>query len=109
MTILSAPVSPTPELGQLVVVRDRHWVVTAVARSTQLPGVLSRAEDHSQHLVSLWSVEDAGLAPALAVIGELDPGARVLVTATLPRPRAGHFDGPDRLAAFLDAVRWGAI
>ncbi|MDQ1501045.1 MAG: hypothetical protein QOI86_4385, partial [Actinomycetota bacterium] len=110
MTILTPPSAlAAPEAGQLVVVRDRHWVVTDVDESSQLPDVLSRAEDHRQHLVSLSSVEDDGLGQDLAVVWELEPGSRVLDTATLPRPLAGHFDAPDRLAAFLDAVRWGAI
>ena len=43
------------------------------------------------------------------MIWEIEPGAMVLETATLPHPRVDRFDDPERLDAFLDAVRWGAI
>lgn len=63
----------------------------------------------SQTLIDLSSVEDDGFGDDLNVIWEVEPGARVLETATLPRPTPGRFDDPERLDAFLDAVRWGAI
>jgi superfamily II DNA or RNA helicase len=62
-----------------------------------------------QHLVELVSVEEDGHGDELTAIWEVEPGARVLEQATLPTPVAGRFDGPSRLDAFLDAVRWGAI
>ena len=62
-----------------------------------------------QHLAELSSVEDDGLSQELSVIWEIEPGAMVLETATLPHPRVDRFDDPGRLDAFLDAVRWGAI
>jgi superfamily II DNA or RNA helicase len=57
----------------------------------------------------LSSVEDDGFGEELTVFWEVEPGTVVLPKATLPRPEPGCFDDPDRLAAFLDAVRWGAI
>ena len=39
-------------------------------------------------------------------IWEIEPGATVIEKVALPRPTG--FDAPDRLDAFLDAVRWGA-
>lgn len=98
-----------PEQGQLVVCRDRHWVVSDIAAS-QLPAdPMSPDDAPNQHLVTLSSVEDDGLGDLLRVIWELEPGAQALQTATLPEPRAGHFDPPEQLAAFLDAIRWGAV
>jgi superfamily II DNA or RNA helicase len=98
-----------PEPGQLAYVRDRHWVVTSVTAGALPPDVLA-AEDHRrQHLVGLSSVEDDGLGQELTVVWELEPAARTLATATLPRPQEGRFDDPARLDAFLDAVRWGAV
>src|SRR5437588_49109 len=91
------PIAAAPEVGQLVRVRDRHWVVSDATAST-LDG------DHTQHLLELSSVEDDGLDDELAVIWEIEPGATILETATLPRPRLDHFDDPSRLDAFLDAV-----
>ncbi len=97
-----------PELGQLALCRDRHWIVSDV-QASQLPGDPLALTDPQQHLITMSSVEDDGLGEVLSVVWELEPGARTLATATLPEPRAGHFDPPEQLAAFLDAVRWGAV
>ncbi len=98
-----------PEQGQLVLCRDRHWVVADVVAG-QLPlDPLAADDTQVQHLLTLSSVEDDGLGDLLRVIWELEPGAQALATATLPEPRAGHFDPPEQLAAFLDAIRWGAV
>lgn len=92
-----------PEVGQLVRVRDRHWVVTnVVASSLEIPAA------SPSHLVELSSVEDDAYGDELTVFWEVEPGTVVLPKATLPQPSEG-FDDPGRLAAFLDAVRWGAI
>src|SRR5437868_562996 len=53
-----------PELGQLVLLRDRHWVVGDIARSG-LPADGSAGEAEPQHLLTLSSVEDDGLGEAL--------------------------------------------
>jgi len=98
-----------PELGQLVRVRDRHWVVADGAPS-QLPrDILAAPSESDQTLLALSSVEDDGLGEQISVIWELEPGAEVLQTATLPTPVAGRVDPPAQQAAFLDAVRWGAV
>jgi SNF2 family DNA or RNA helicase len=90
----------------LVDVRQRRYVVTDVVRST-LPGDPLRAPGHGlQHLVSLASVEDDAIGEELQVIWEIEPGAAVNDQVALPAPTG--FDVPDRLDAFLDAVRWGA-
>ena len=95
-----------PEQGQLVSVRTRHWVVTNVAPSTLPPDQLRAGLAPAQNLLTLSSVEDDGLGEELQVVWELEPGARVVEKVALPDPTG--FDPPDRLDAFLDAVRWGA-
>ncbi|HEY7429014.1 MAG TPA: hypothetical protein VH682_32585 [Gemmataceae bacterium] len=95
-----------PEQGQLVSVRQRQWVVTEVAKSTLPASPLRPSDNCAQHLVSLSSVEDDALGEELQVIWELEPGAQVIEKVALPEPTG--FDPPDRLDAFLDAVRWGA-
>uniref|UniRef100_E6Q7N6 Putative helicase SNF2 family protein n=1 Tax=mine drainage metagenome TaxID=410659 RepID=E6Q7N6_9ZZZZ len=99
--------APVPEKGQLVSVRDRFWIVKAVVPST-LPLDVASGE-RRQHLVELSSVEDDGLGDELTVIWEIEPGTSIRETGSLPTPRAGEFDVPERLRTFLDAVRWGAI
>jgi hypothetical protein len=61
----------------------------------------------TSHLLKLSSVEDDGLGEELDVIWELEPGTSVHEKSSLPDPTS--FDDPNRLRAFLDAVRWGAI
>ena len=96
-----------PEQGQLVEVRRRQFVVTDVLQSALPPNMLGLAEAAPQHLVALTSIEDDALGEELRVIWELEPGARVREQSALPEPAS--FDAPDRLDAFLDAVRWGAV
>lgn len=100
----TATISPHPEQGQMVSVRSRNWIVTDVSASTLPPERLQM--ESPQHLLTLSSVEDDGLGEELNVIWELEPGARVVEKVALPEPTG--FDPPDRLDAFLDAVRWGA-
>ncbi len=97
-----------PELGQLVVLRDRHWVVADIARSG-LPDEVGASSVDPQHLLTLSSVEDDGLGEEIRVIWEIEVGARILETATLPTPVGRNFDPPERLDAFIDAIRWGAV
>ena len=93
-----------PEIGQLAIVRKRPFVITEI-----IPSVagLSGEATGANHLIKLSSVEDDGLGEELQVIWELEPGTTVHEKSTLPNPDS--FDHPERLQAFLDAVRWGAI
>ena len=101
----STTITP-PEVGQMVRVRSRHWMVTDVAASALPTHRLQAPLETPQHLVALASVEDDGLGEELHVLWELEPGARVIEKVALPEPTG--FDSPTRLDAFLDAVRWGA-
>src|SRR3984893_13155749 len=90
----------------MVSVRSRNWMVTDVSASTLPPERLQTGLEFPQHLLTLASVEDDGLGEELNVLWELEPGARVVEKVALPDPTG--FDPPDKLDAFLDAVRWGA-
>ncbi len=94
-----------PEIGQLVRVRQRRYVVTDVRPSAQPRDGLVLAETHN--LVEISSVEDDAYGEELSVIWELEPGARPDDARDLPTPTG--FDEPARFDAFMDAVRWGAI
>ena len=91
-----------PDAGQLVEVRRRQWAVTDV-RASAFPGDGVPAP---QHLVTLASLDEDALDESLAVVWELEPGARIVDKAGLPR--IDGVDSCERLEAFLDAVRWGA-
>lgn len=91
-----------PETGQLVEIRRRQWVVTDIQESAITVGDKSKA----QHLITLVSLEEDALDESLSVIWQLEPGARILDTAGLPK--LDGYDSCSRLEAFLDAIRWGA-
>ncbi|MFB9676061.1 DISARM system SNF2-like helicase DrmD [Streptosporangium vulgare] len=86
-----------PAIGALVAVRGQRWVVGEVEASG------------ANTLVSLQSVEDGRYGDRLDVIWEIEPGRRVLPSGSLPDVTPEGFDPPERLAAFLDAVRWSAV
>src|SRR5438128_802860 len=93
-----------PEVGQLVVVRKRPFVVIEIVPSAVNPATAGKV---TSHLLKLSSVEDDGLGEELDVVWELEPGTSIHEKSTLPEPTT--FDDPKHLQAFLDAVRWGAI
>ena len=103
---MSSVVPSPPEQGQLVSVRSRQWIVNDVRPSTLPALALKPVFGGPQHLLTLSSVEDDGLGEELQVIWEIEAGARVIEKVALPEPTG--FDPPDKLDAFLDAVRWGA-
>jgi len=96
----------TPEQGQLVQVRSRPWVVNEVKPSTLPVPAMAMPIARTQNLLTLSSVEDDGLGEELQVIWEIEPGAKIVERVAVPEPT--DFDSPDKLDAFLDAVRWGA-
>jgi superfamily II DNA or RNA helicase len=102
---VSIAVGDVPEVGNVVRVRDRLWVVSDATRS-ELPDETFR---EPQYLLNLTSVEDDGFGDTLRVIWEIEPGREVLRAATLPRPITDRLDAPQQLDAFIDAVRSGAI
>ncbi|GAB3316273.1 DISARM system SNF2-like helicase DrmD [Geodermatophilus aquaeductus] len=99
-----------PEQGQIAVVRGSTWAVTDV-RAQSLPR--SGADDAVtglQHAVTLQSLEEDRLGEELQVVWELELGRSLRPATGLPNSiDPQRFDEPSRLAAFIDALRWGAI
>jgi superfamily II DNA or RNA helicase len=105
---MTMPPPPTiPEVGQLVDVRQRRFIVTDVMASSLPRDPLALRQAGAHHLVTLTSVEDDALGEEIQIIWEVEIGAQVHETLVLPTPDG--FDSPHRLAAFLSAVRWGAV
>ncbi|MER6602639.1 DISARM system SNF2-like helicase DrmD [Streptomyces parvus] len=96
-----------PEEGNLVEVRGQSWVVARVEPSAAAPA--DEDDRRPATLVHLQSVADGRFGDTLSVIWEVEPGRRVLPAGSLPDASAGSYDSPNRLAAFLDAVRWSAV
>ncbi|SCL28676.1 SNF2 family N-terminal domain-containing protein [Micromonospora pallida] len=84
-------------VSKLVAVRGQRWVVSNIEPAGQCT------------LVTLQSVEDGRYGHTLDVIWEVEPGRQVLPSGALPPVAGEAFDSPQRLAAFLDAVRWSAV
>ena len=97
------------EVGQLVRARGQQWVVTALSRSSQPADELSPAHLPGRTLATLTSVSDDDLGDELTLVWEVEPGREILPVSHLPEIRGGGFDDPERLGAFLDAVRWGTV
>ena len=96
-----------PELGQVVRCRDRIWAVNDVEASSLPADPVAGTCPH--HLVRMSSLEDDGFGDEQTVIWEIEPGTEIIPHQELPRPDLERLDPPERLDAFLDAVRWGAI
>ncbi|MDJ0466852.1 DISARM system SNF2-like helicase DrmD [Streptomyces sp. H27-C3] len=104
------PLPPVPEPGQVVNVRGSTWAVADV-RQQGLPR--SPADESTAglaHVVTMQSLEEDRLGQELAVVWELEVGHTVAPAQGLPEAiRPDGFDDPNVLAAFVDAVRWGAV
>jgi superfamily II DNA or RNA helicase len=99
-----------PEPGQVVEVRGSTWAVTDVREQ----GLPRSPSDESaaglNHVVGLQSLDEDRLGSELSVVWELEVGHTVAPDQGLPETiGAGEFDDPNTLAAFVDAVRWGAV
>ena len=105
-----AAVPPLPEQGQIVNVRGAAWAVADV-RAQGLPrSPADEGEPGLTHVVQLQSLEEDRLDEELAVVWELEVGQTVAPDQGLPEPISPDgFDDPNTLAAFVDAVRWGAV
>lgn len=99
-----------PEPGQIVDVRGAVWAVSDV-REQALPR--SPADDGRptlNHVVSLQSLAEDRLGEELDVVWELEVGHSIAPDQGLPEIITPEgFDDPNALAAFVDAVRWGAV
>ena len=99
-----------PDVGQIVIVRGANWVVTDVQQQTLGRSSADDALQALQHAVTLQSVEEDRLGQELRVIWELEQGRSFNAARGLPAEiDPAKFDDPNRLAAFIDALRWGAI
>ncbi|WP_210438814.1 DISARM system SNF2-like helicase DrmD [Nocardioides xinjiangensis] len=103
-------VAAIPEIGQIVTVRGANWAVTDVTQQGLTRSSADDAVQQLQHAVSLQSVEDDRLGHELRVVWELEPGRSASAHRGLPEKiDPERFDDPNKLAAFVDALRWGAI
>lgn len=105
-----AGVPTLPEVGSIVEVRGATWAVTDVRGQGISRSPADESRGNRQHVVSLQSLEEDRMGEELSVIWELEVGQTVLPDQGLPDIiNADSFDDPNRLGAFVDAMRWGAV
>ncbi|MCX4766003.1 DISARM system SNF2-like helicase DrmD [Streptomyces sp. NBC_01275] len=106
----AAAVPPLPEPGQVVKVRGSTWAVSAIRKQGLPRSPADEGVPGLTHVVSLQSLDEDRLGQELTVVWELEIGHTVAPNQGLPETvRAEAFDDPNTLAAFVDAVRWGAV
>lgn len=99
-----------PEPGQVVNVRGSTWAVAAVRQQGLPRSPADEGVAGLTHVVSLQSLEEDRLGQELTVVWELEVGHTVAPDQGLPEAiNPDAFDDPNTLAAFVDAVRWGAV
>lgn len=106
----TAAIPPVPEPGQVVKVRGSTWAVSDIQKQGLPRSPADEGVPGLTHVVSLQSLDEDRLGQELTVVWELEVGHTVAPNQGLPeavRPEA--FDDPNTLAAFVDAVRWGAV
>ena len=86
-----------PEVGELVQVRSRRWIVEEVAESP---------EPHEWALVRLACVDDDNQGQALEVFWEYEPDRWILTDEGWADLASKGLDSPRRFAAFLNTLRW---
>lgn len=101
---------PVPEPGQIVEVRGSTWAVANVEQQGLPRSPADEGRAGLNHVVSLQSLDEDRLGEELNVVWELEVGHTVAPDQGLPESITPEgFDDPNRLAAFVDAVRWGAV
>ena len=110
VTEVVIPRAAVPEVGQIVTVRGANWAVVDVQQQGLGRSTADDATAQLQHAVTLQSVQEDRLGHELRVVWELEQGRSALAHRGLPDEiDPARFDDPNRLAAFIDALRWGAI
>ncbi len=110
MTEVVIPRAAVPEVGQIVTVRGANWAVVDVQQQGLGRSTADDATAQLQHAVTLQSVQEDRLGHELRVVWELEQGRSALAHRGLPDDiDPARFDDPNKLAAFIDALRWGAI
>lgn len=103
-------VAELPEIGSLVDVRGARWSVTAISVQSLPRSSADDGRPELQHAVTLQCIEEEHYGRELTVIWELEPGRSVVREQGLPAEiQADRFDSPTTFAAYLDALRWGAL
>ena len=95
-----SPPERLPEVGDLVQVRSRRWLVEEVVQSTA-PG--------NTPVVRLACADDDAQGQSLEVFWDYELDRRILEEEGWADLAAKGFDAPRQFAAFLHTLRWNCI
>ena len=98
-TDVRLPLDP-PEVGQLVQVRQRTWLVERVIAPPE--------PDHSAR-VALACADDDAQGEELEVFWDCEPDRRILEGENWSSLGARGFDTPRRFAAYVNTLRWNSV
>lgn len=98
--LLMAIESLAPEVGQIVLVRQRRYLVEQAV----LP-----VKSGDSSLVTLSCVDDDAQAQQLEVLWERELDAQILSTESWDQIASRGFDPQDRFAAYLNVLRWNCV
>jgi superfamily II DNA or RNA helicase len=87
-----------PEVGELVQVRSRRWLVEEVTPF-----------DGASPIVRLACADDDAQGEELEVLWEYEPDRRILEEERWDHLASRGFDDPRHFAAFLDTLRWNTV
>jgi superfamily II DNA or RNA helicase len=87
-----------PELGELVQVRSRRWLVEAVPE-----------RDSDVRVVTLACADDDAQGEVIDVFWDYELDRLILEGERWGDLAAGGFDEPRQFAAFLNTLRWGSV
>ncbi|MCZ2156648.1 MAG: DISARM system SNF2-like helicase DrmD [Bryobacterales bacterium] len=93
-------VSSIPEVGQIVRVRQRLYLVE---------GIVARPRPQDSTLVELSCIEDDAQGQELDVLWERELDASVLTGEEWARIAQRGFDPPDYFSAYLNTLRWNCV
>jgi superfamily II DNA or RNA helicase len=86
------------------------WAVADVRQQGLPRSPADEGDAGLTHIVRLQSLEEDRLGTELGVVWELEVGQTIAPDQGLPESVSPDgFDDPNTLAAFVDAVRWGAV
>ena len=92
--------SPVPEVGQIVRVRQRLYLVE---------GLVARPRPQDSTLVELSCIEDDAQGQELDVLWERELDAAVLTGEEWARIAQRGFDPPEYFSAYLNTLRWNCV
>ena len=108
--VVAQRVPPLPAPGDVVEVRGSTWAVAGVQAQGLPRSPADEATAHLSHVVELQSLDEDRLDETLSVVWELEVGHTVTPAQGLPEHiEPLTFDDPEKLAGFVDALRWGAV